>query len=836
MTILHHRNQLLPEAKSVLLHDLVGCVETRSQEMMEKAFSRADSARSALEQETWLAIHQIFRRRGEQVAQSLHVRLARLVDRGLQTAYDSYRPTLSALHRSPLSLIDDGMLENGLLVGSMADRLRNESADELRNLNIRIALLYRTHEVRERENPFRPWLIARAVSDTAEEMGVRSFAVPQLSQQINDCVSDTIEGAYANINRMFARHGVAAELALKVRKAPEKVRKPEGRQAEPVSMPVSPQFEELLRTFGHWSVRPVTVGGMPQGGGGPSPGQLREWLDSRDFDCLCEAVRQYAVCGSPAEGTAASGGAAGWLGGMRQIGSRLRSLLGAGSGAYRGFSAQPSAGLPPRTVTVALTDSIGSLQQQSLHEEQWFDDQGALRNLILEHRAQWSQQTTVQEEQMTLDVVAMLFEFILRDSEVPARVRVELARLQLLILRIALRDPNLLTRRGHPVRLLVNRFASIAGSHKEIDPGFELVSAKIRQLVDTLLHDTEDAPERFLPLFARLLDEFDDFVAAELRSRNERVDRVASAFEQVPGRIHRYQRVLAQMREALAGQEIDARLREFLLKSWVQVIESAEDMEASLALRFRKFVPALLWSLAPRQNETERQMLMSTLPGLVTTLREGLTLIAWPETKQKEILDWLFIIHTRAMFPAEGGEVTEPPVVARAPEIEPFEPLLANAAMPAPSQPEAERPAAEEALYDTALRRMGDTLHTLDDSQAERLAAEAGPAPAGLPDDAALDEEIDARLHRGVMVELLIGREPSLARLSWMSHDRDHLLLALDGDRPPVTMTLRAFRRLFQHQRVRFAETEPLVERALRSLLDSAERLGGGVPAAAADG
>lgn len=865
---MHNRNFLLPQARTVLMQFLLDHLARCQPGLAAAALKNADAARSSLEQDSWISLFTLIDKRGENVSTLLRSHLERLFDRALQTAYNTWRPSFPLGARpGELSLVGNDEMEDELLVGTISDRFRNEIADELRNLGIRVALLFGTEEVRERENPFRPWLIARAIADTATELELRPHVASRFSPFVGECLAQSLEHGYAEVNRLLAQHGVAAELAMKIRKAPDRpvqaaAPRPDDRSAAvahalPDGQPGVPRpaaRRELLDAIGRIMQQPG--GGAAAGSSTPMPmpdmpasSMLSDDpLAQRNLDLLLDSMRRYgAVSGhsdrvvnaagtatpqpgqtaqpSAAAATSAPAASRGrhssWLGGIQQIGGRLRSLLGASGAAYRGYAAPGHASQPMRTVTPALAACIDTLQQQALDTEHLFDARGDLRNLILEQRPQLSGHAVQQEEQMTLDVVAMLFEFILRDPEVPPQVRVELARLQLLILRIALRDPNLLTRRGHPVRLLVNRIASIAGAHREIDPGYELVTAKIRQIVDTLLQDTVDDPERFVPLFTRLLDEFDDFIAAELRNKNEKTARAASVFDQVPERVQRYQRVLAQMREALAGQTIDAFLQDFLLKTWVQVIESAEDMEAALALRFRKFVPALLWSLAPKQDEQERQMLMTTLPGLVTTLKEGLSLIAWPQPMQKEVLDWLFVIHTRAMFPSETAPQAEA-VVARAPEVEHFEPLLANVTLPLP---ESERPAAEAALFAAAARRMGDALRTVDDDQAEQLAAAAGAAALPAEDEAGIDEEMHARLHRGVMVELHIDHEPSLARLSWLSSDQGHLMLSLNDNGSPVMMTLRAFRRLFMRQRVRFVEAEPLFERALRSLLDAADQL-----------
>jgi hypothetical protein len=61
--------------------------------------------------------------------------------------------------------------------------------------------------------------------------------------------------------------------------------------------------------------------------------------------------------------------------------------------------------------------------------------------------------------------------------------------------------------------------------------------------------------------------------------------------------------------------------------------------------------------------------------------------------------------------------------------------------------------------------------------------------------------------------------------LSWVSADAANLILMLDEQRTPLLMRVSVFRRLLATQRVRFIEDQPLFERAVAALLDSAARM-----------
>ena len=86
-------------------------------------------------------------------------------------------------------------------------------------------------------------------------------------------------------------------------------------------------------------------------------------------------------------------------------------------------------------------------------------------------------------------------------------------------------------------------------------------------------------------------------------------------------------------------------------------------------------------------------------------------------------------------------------------------------------------------------------------------------------------ERVSERLYNGVNISINLVARPTRAKLSWISEDADNLLLTLEGQKLPMVMSLRVFKRLYNHGRVHFLETELLFERAVKSLLDSAEQM-----------
>ena len=906
--IMSNSKQILRALQTELVQELLEDFARCEPGLAQTALSSADSARDYTEREAWRSVYLLLSQRRDVLRETWRTKLESLFDRALETAYDSYRPafSLSGL-RDKLSLVEDNVVEGNMLIESLTGTLRNRASDELRDLNIRVARLFDSEEINERENPFRPYLLARALVDAAVGLGMQGKAITSFGRLAGDCINGMVERHYESINRSLTERGITADISLKVRKTGDTTG-PSADDTYPEDVPDDGE-EDMADTSAE--IADADLPGEPSGGqrlsagaagSGPAPmdrqsrppvsgaGVYRSLhaAEQTHLDQMLNFIRQHggagmlsesglngsgddAGAGSPVAGypqqggpsaahrahsgesaddtrqSAAAaarrmvpgpagqpmpdrrhaepdvaGGDAGWLsGGVRMIGDGLRKVLRADKATYRGYAETPQSG-QLRTVSPELTAMVNRLNHASRSLKVLLDDQGKPRNLILDNRQQLQGNASQVDEQIMLDVIAMMFEFIMRDQAVPENVRVELARLQFVVLNIAMRDPGVLTDRKHPVRVLLNRVASLAALQTADDE--KLLISKISGMVDVLLATPEQVPEQFIPQLSRLLDEFDQYIADNLRTRNHHTEQVVSALETIPQRIQRQQRIVGQMRDALAGQSgLDSRLREFLMEVWVQVIDYADDLDAAIAQRFRKFVPSLIWSLQPCQTAQDRQVMSVLLTGLVMTLKEGLALIAWPEDQQKDLLDWLFVLHTRAMFPVGDMQDGAPPATFRTDA-----PVFANLVNDQDTAPAAtsshEQEVLSKALYETVQRRMDEQLQTVDERKVEQLLAQPDDVQPQPPQDVRPDE-LDDRLFSGVMINIRLGRQPLQARLSWINRSDGRLLLNVNDEHVPIMMSLTAFRRLFVSGRVSFLEDAPLVERALKSVMQSAEKL-----------
>lgn len=102
-----------------------------------------------------------------------------------------------------------------------------------------------------------------------------------------------------------------------------------------------------------------------------------------------------------------------------------------------------------------------------------------------------------------INLIAMCFDCILGDRNLPHSLRILIGRMQIPVLKAALLDKGLFGRSSHPARRLLNDIA-IAALSASNDRQREAVYLRLEQVVQHLLNDFDDDPLIFSDLLAQL--------------------------------------------------------------------------------------------------------------------------------------------------------------------------------------------------------------------------------------------------------------------------------------------------------------------------------------------
>jgi Protein of unknown function (DUF1631) len=269
-------------------------------------------------------------------------------------------------------------------------------------------------------------------------------------------------------------------------------------------------------------------------------------------------------------------------------------------------------------------------------------------NLIHAHRDELRQATAGKLDHMVIDVVGSLFDQILSDSRVPPHMARQIARLQLPVLRVALRDTTFFSSRRHPVRRFVNRIASLSCGFDDFDegPGLEFIT-RIRELVQEIVDGDFDQVE----VYEAKLESLETFIAGQTKVEAEQTGAV-STIENKESELRIQQRYMQQLRAALAPLSLPAYLGDFLSQVWSQALVLAVSREGSQServARYKRVGRDLVMSVQPKGTAELRKTFLLQLPPLMKDLNEGMKFIGWSDAGQKEFFGKLLPAHAESL-------------------------------------------------------------------------------------------------------------------------------------------------------------------------------------------
>lgn len=255
-----------------------------------------------------------------------------------------------------------------------------------------------------------------------------------------------------------------------------------------------------------------------------------------------------------------------------------------------------------------------------------------------------------QPDQDVLDVVSMLFDFILDDPKLPDPMKALLGRLQIPMVKVAMQDRSFFSRKTHPARNLLNNLArAVVGWVDDGDRTAQGLYGRVESLVTRVLTDFSDD----LALFAELDNGFTTYLEREARGAEvaeERMTQVTRGQEHLKIARRRVQRVIHEClgdREGLpepAAALLNEPWRDVLLLAYLREGEQSETWRNAVEVAQR-----LVWSVTPKVEQSDRQELLKAIPELLRRMRDGLANISYDQHKAATLFKELQACHIGAL-------------------------------------------------------------------------------------------------------------------------------------------------------------------------------------------
>ncbi|MEB0090951.1 DUF1631 domain-containing protein [Pseudomonas sp. CCI1.2] len=247
-----------------------------------------------------------------------------------------------------------------------------------------------------------------------------------------------------------------------------------------------------------------------------------------------------------------------------------------------------------------------------------------------------------------INLIAMLFEFILDDRNLPDSLKALIGRLQIPMLKVAVIDKSFFSRGSHPARRLLNEIAYAAlGWGGRDDYQRDTLYVRIEQIVQRLLNDFVDDPA----IFSELLVDFLAFTGDE-RRRSELLEQRTRDAEEGRARAELARELVQhELNHRLLGKTLPEVVVRLLQEAWSKVLlltclkhgDQSAEWHAGLGA-----MDDLIWSVEPHEEPEARQRLLDLVPGLLKSLRDGLTSAAFDPFATGDFFNQLESLHVQA--------------------------------------------------------------------------------------------------------------------------------------------------------------------------------------------
>lgn len=283
---------------------------------------------------------------------------------------------------------------------------------------------------------------------------------------------------------------------------------------------------------------------------------------------------------------------------------------------------------------------------------------------------------------LAAEVVARMVETIAQDTRLLAPVRLAVQNLEPAIRQLVRHDAQFFSDDQHPARRLLDELTQRSLEFASEDaPGFGAFMRLVNEVVGHLSASQITNGEPFKAVLHALHAAWDAQTEKQEAQRQAQEQEVLQARQ----RTLLAEKIAAGIRKLPGVEQVPKVVMDFACGPWAEVAAVAQ-LSASNASEddpggYLALVPELFWSAQPQLASADTAHLAVVVPVLLTTLRQGLQSIAYPQSSEATFLSQLGALHQEAVHigagkarsaaPAPAAAVSSPvndPVAPAAPE------------------------------------------------------------------------------------------------------------------------------------------------------------------------
>ena len=494
-----------------------------------------------------------------------------------------HRQAEPELTASTLSLIENDQLEQKVAISSMATKAKARCQEELYHLNCRFDYLVSHKTVNDKNNPLDPELICQAFSKASAILDLNIKARIILLKQFDRYVIAKLPRLYEQANQLLINAGVLPKIKSTINKQADSSASNHDSGEEDYSS------EEGMQGTGLTELRNL-------------------------------------------------------LHGLRSIGINIPSIVSLVPG-YRHDA--------PKLPRSELVHLLSQLQRQQAIEDANLQDisnaldiRESIKQILLSKQEEGKPGSIEQPDEDIINLVAMFFDFVLDDKNIPIPIQALIGRLQLPVLKIALRNKAFFNNKNHPARCLINEIASAsvgwneATKHKQ-DHLFEKI-ASIVQIIHDDYVDNEN-------IFQEQLVDLKEYLSQDNRKASLVEKRASEAAVGHAKTQHAREIIQQLLDDRIDSKTLPTQIIEFLNNQWKQVLFLIHLREGDQSVKWLESVQVvddLIWSMQPHDDEKSSDRLKHLLPSLYKRIDQSLSLVSTSANDNNAAIEELKKLHT----------------------------------------------------------------------------------------------------------------------------------------------------------------------------------------------
>lgn len=478
-----------------------------------------------------------------------------------------------AFDEDNFELVENEVLEEDLAITTMVEKGNNRFHKSLYDLNLRFAMLLGNQEIDNEENPVAPAMICHGFESVIKPLTLELNLKLVIYKLFDGLVLSYLGNIYDELNTSLINAGVLPTISRRVNRD----------DALAASSEAPPNALHQIRSR-------------------PDDGASLE-----AFQAMQSLLGDWrAQLGIPATANVDNAGLNG----------------------------------EPAYQTAEVLQALSGLQQTDLSTVTGGDSYGEVKSIVNDQLkklfANSGPRPLATMEEDIIDMVAMIFDFILDDKNLPDAVKALMSRLQIPIVKIAILEKSFFAKKTHPVRQLLNLLAKAGIGLDDESCNTSPVFVEIERIVNRILSEfNHDAN-----LFDELLEEFQQFYLKDdqrTQIMEKRTQQVTQSKEQL---LLAKEKVSYEIAHRLHGTHSPAIIRNFIESTWKDVLilcylrkeKDARSWDIALLV-----INKLIWTTTPPIDLAEKKKKLEIIPRLLKDVRVGLETISYDPHQMAQV-------------------------------------------------------------------------------------------------------------------------------------------------------------------------------------------------------